>query len=106
MLDHDLVAREQARDVDERLAGHDDRTVTVDLRRQRGAQRELHVGGGELQVAIPRLEQDPREDLHGAAGGESTRDDAERPCELVLRTRNPQLSAHHDVCFNHLRNLS
>jgi hypothetical protein len=47
----DVALGQQARELDERLAGNDDRAVAVDLRVERRSQRELHVGGGERDRA-------------------------------------------------------
>ena len=64
VLDRDLVCRQETCDVGERLARQHDRSVTLDLRGERGAQRKLHVGRRETQLGALRLEQDPRQDLH------------------------------------------
>ena len=49
MLEHHLALRQQPRQIDQKPSGRDDRTLTLDLRLDRKAQRELHIGGSQLQ---------------------------------------------------------
>ena len=102
VLDRHLVGRQQPRDVDERLARQHDRPVALDLRGERRAQRELHVGGRETQLAALTLEQDPGQDLHRGTRRDRARHDTERSDELVLGDRDPQPAAHYDFSLNHL----
>ena len=64
-------------------------TTTVPLARDLGvdgrAERELHVGGGELEPAVGRVEPHPAEHEHRRAGRESTRDDGDALGEGVAR---------------------
>ena len=48
MLEHHFAVRQQPREVDQQPPGRDDRALALDLRLDREAQRELHVGGGQL----------------------------------------------------------
>ena len=65
--------------------GHDDRTLVADLRFERRAQRELHVGRGEVEPARLGPEQDRQQHLHGRACRDRTADDAEMLGELSER---------------------
>ena len=85
VFDRHVALGQQARQLDERLARDDNRTVTVDLRVERRSQRELHVGGGERDRAALGGEQDSGEHLHGASRRDGTRNEAELRHELVAR---------------------
>src|SRR4029079_5795203 len=67
ILDRDLSGRQQPREIDEELARDDDRTVALDARSERGAERELHVGGGQLERAVGGAQEYPGENLDRAA---------------------------------------
>ena len=83
VLDRDVALGEQARELDERLAGDDDGAVSLDLRVERRPQRQLHVGGGERQRLAVDAEEDSGEHLDGAAGRDGTGDHAQLGDELV-----------------------
>ena len=61
---------QEPRQVDEKLARDDDGAVTLDLRGKRRAERELHVGGGELEQPFAGVQEHAGENLDGAAGGD------------------------------------
>ena len=87
VLDRHFGGRKQAREVDEQLARDDDCAVTFDLRGERRAQRELHVGGGELEPVAVRPQQDAGEDLHRSAGRNDARNGRELRNELIAVDR-------------------
>ena len=97
VLDRDLAVGQRPRDVEQQAAGNDDRAFAGDVRVERRAQRDLHVGGREMQLAAFRAELDPAQHEHGRAGRDAARDDGELGRELVLGDGNPQPGAHH--CF-------
>ena len=83
-----------ARDVEQEPAGHDDLAVAGDVGLERRAQRELHVGRGELEVAVRGLEPDAAEHEHGRPGRERAGDEREtRSAKASRGTR----------CFQHIR---
>src|SRR5204862_8268506 len=86
ILDRHLAVRQQTHELDQEPAGHDDRTVAFDLRLERGAQRQLHVGGGEVQVPRLGAEQHTGKDLHACTCRHGTRDDTELLRELLAAT--------------------
>jgi hypothetical protein len=54
LFDRDLRVGQQPRELDQEAARHD-RAFTFDAGFERGAQRELHVGGGEQQAACSNV---------------------------------------------------
>ena len=63
MLEHHFVVRQQSREVDQKPPGRDDCTLTFDLRLDRQAQRELHIGGGQLERSLAAAQENPAEHL-------------------------------------------
>ncbi len=106
MLERNLVCRQQARNVDERAARQDDRSFALHLRRHGCANRELHVGRRETQLAVTRLEQDPREDLDRGTRRQGAHNGREAVHELVLRARNPQVGTDCGFTLDHLQILT
>ena len=51
VLDRHLALGQQPREIDEQLAGNDDGPFALDLRLERRAQRQLHVGRSERERA-------------------------------------------------------
>ena len=84
MLEHDFAVRQQAREVDQKPPGRDDRTLTLDLRFDREAQRELHIGGGQLQPSLAAAQENSTEHLDACACRDRSSDNRERAGELVL----------------------
>ena len=106
VLDRDLRGREKAREVDEELSRHDDGAVALDLGRERRPQRELHVGGRDLQAIALGPEEHAGQHLHRAASGDDARDGRERRDELISITRDLEARSDRYVYFtNHLKNL-
>ena len=97
VLERDLAVRQRARDVEQQPAGNDDRSLVGDLRIDRCAQRDLHVGRGEVQLVSFGAKLNPAEHEHRRAARNTTRNDGELGRELVLGDGNPQSCAHH--CF-------
>ena len=65
VLDRHLAVRQRARDVEQQPARNDDRPFVGDLRVDDRAQRHLHVGRCEMQLASFGAELDPAEHEHG-----------------------------------------
>ena len=106
VLDRDLGGRQQARQVDEELARHDDGAVALDLRGERRPERELHVGRGELEPVARRAQEHAGENLDRAARRDDARNGCELGDELVAITRDLEPGSDSDVCFHHdLKNL-
>ena len=83
---------QQAREVDEQPARARPPRRPVDLRVERRAQRELHVGRGELEPCRRGAQEDAAEDLHGRARRHAAADDGELLRELLARAGDLQSS--------------
>ena len=83
MLDLHLLLGQQACEIDQQAAGHHDRALTFDLSVKRRAQRELHIGRGQVQRTLLGLEEHAGEDLDSSARRDGAGDDAEPLCEVV-----------------------
>ena len=106
VLDRDLGGRQQPRQVDEELPGHDDGAVALDLRGERRPQRELHVGRGELEPIAGRAQQHTGENLHRSARRDDAGNGGELGDELVAIAGDLEPGTDRDVCFHHdLKNL-
>ena len=92
MLERHVGFRQRPRDVDQEPAGHDHAAVAGDVGGDRGAQRELHVGRGELEVAVFGVETHAAEHEDGRAGRERTGNDGHAVGEGVAGDR----------CFQHI----
>ena len=68
-LDHDFLMREIAHDVAEQPRRHDDLSLSLDGCAEVRLDRELHVGGEEIETTLARLEKDAREHGKRAARG-------------------------------------
>ena len=99
VLDRHLGGRQKARQVDEKLPGHDDGAVALDLRGERRAQRELHVGGGELEPVAVRAQEHAGENLNRASGRDDARNGCELGDELVSVARDLEPGSDRYVCF-------
>jgi hypothetical protein len=98
--DRHLGLGQQPGEVDEELPGHDERALALDPRGERRAQRQLHVGRGELEQAVLGSKHDAGEHLHGAPRGDRARDDGQTGDELVAITNDVHTGPHGDVCFH------
>ena len=96
MLERDVGSGSDAGDVEQQPAGDDDLALAGDVGVERRAQRELHVGRGEQELAL-RPELDAAEHEHGGAGRDPSRDEAEPVDEGVSRDGDLQACPHH--CF-------
>ncbi len=96
------VVREELHQVGEQPAGNDDSPVALDVAGDGSAERDLHVRRGESQLAVLGLEQDPGQNLHRAARGKTSRDNAERSCELVARAGHLECGGRSYVCVHYL----
>jgi hypothetical protein len=85
------VVRKQARQIGEQAAGNDHCAVSGNLSRNRGAKRDLHVGGREREVALLSAQENPVQHLDRATRREPPRDDSERGSEIVPRTGRAEL---------------
>ena len=102
---HDHVSgREQPRDVAEQSPRNDDRAFFRHLRLERGAQRKLHVRGGEVELPALGAQQHSLQHLDGAPGGHRPRDERQLLGELVARTGELESGGHSEIYFNHLLN--
>ena len=70
-------------------------SLARDLRVDRAPQRNLHVGGGEVQPAGFGAQLDASEHEHRGARRDTSCDGRQLGCEIVLRDRNPQPGPHH-----------
>ena len=103
VLERHLRFRKQPRDVEQEPSRNDDRALRVDLRLQRAPQRELHVGRGEPQLPVTRLEQDAGQDLHGCSRRDTPRDDPESVQQLLAGAgRLEGFLSDHSFYFDHL----
>ena len=106
VLDRDLGGRQQPRQVDEELARDDDRAVALDARGERRAERELHVGGGELEPVVGGAQEHAGENLDRSASRDNAGNGCEFGDELVSVTGDLEPRSDRDVCFHHdLKNL-
>jgi hypothetical protein len=105
MLDRHLVVRQQAHEINEEAARYDDSAVPFDLRLEGRAQRQLHVGRGEVQAAGFCAKQDTGKDLHSRACRNRTCNDTELLRELLALSNDFHPRPYHGVGFNHLKNL-
>ena len=84
--EHDLLRRQVAHDVEQQPSRHDDAARLVHVGQELGPDRELHVGGGELDRRLGRLrvDQDARQDLHARALRHAASDHLEVAEKVVL----------------------
>jgi len=90
VLERCLLVGQRAGDVEQEPARDDHRAAARDLGLDRCAQRELHVGGGELEASVGRIESDAAEDEHRRAARESTCDHPGPLGESVARNGHLQ----------------
>jgi len=66
-----------ARDVQEKASRHHDLPVAVDIGFERRAQRDLHVGCGQVEAAVFGAKLNPAEHEHGSARRDPACDDTQ-----------------------------
>jgi hypothetical protein len=91
----DLLGRQRVHEVAQEAGGHRDRALLFDRGADPAAQRDLEVGGRELEAAIVGREEDVRRDREGAPRRDGPPDDAEPLGKMLLKAR--------DVHIVHLR---
>ena len=96
VLDRDVAVGKRPRDVEKEPAGNDDNAFARNLRVQRRAQRDLHVGRREMELTRLRAQLNPAEYEDGRAGRHTACDGCELGRQLVSRDGNPQTGAHYD----------
>src|SRR6267378_7701527 len=103
MLDRHLVVRQEPHEIDKKASGHDDRSFSVDLRVQGGAQRQLHVGRSEVQPAAFGPKQDAGKNLDTRPGRDCPSNNSELLRELVALSNDFHPRPYYGVGFNHLK---
>ena len=78
-----LVVRQKPHEVDQQTAGHDDGALSVDLRGDRRAQRQLHVRRGEMQPTGLAPQENTGQDLDARTRRDRSGDHTELLRELV-----------------------
>ena len=87
-------AGQRPRDVEQQAARDDDLALAVDVGLERRAQRELHVGRGELELAVLDAQPDAAEHEHGRPRRDRAGDERELLGETPpAETRSFNMSA-------------
>ena len=85
MLERDIGFGERPGDVEQQPARDDNLALTRHVRFDGGAQRELHVRGGELEPSVDRTKLHASEDEHRGPSREGASDDRDASANCVSR---------------------